>query len=193
MGVLVGAMIGIAVPSRKRWQQGLVTAILLGGAVAGIQLIGIEPIWVYALVLPIWTVIALIDYHEHRIPDPLSWGSAATALVGLTVVSASVGSWARIGQAVLVAAVVCGMATLISLVTPQGWGDVKLSISIGLLLGWQGWAATLWGVLGALTLAGIWAVALILVRRRPDTPIALAPPWLVGALGALILFNRLSI
>lgn len=185
-GLVVGAMIGAALPSRRPWLQACVCGLALGTATAGVQLLGIEPTWLYAFVFAMWMGIVLIDYRQHRIPDVLSWGSAAIALVGLGVTAGLTSDWPAFVRAAAVAAI-CGAVTAIAaLVTPLGWGDVKLALSLGLLLGWQGWMPALWGVSGAVFVAGLWAAILMLAGRRGDSHFALAPPWVLGAVAGLL-------
>ena len=185
-GLVVGAMVGAAIPSRRGWLQACVCGLALGAATAAVQLLGIEPVWLYAFIFPMWLGIALIDFRQHRIPDPLSWGSAAIALVGLGVAAGLAGDWSNFVRAAAVAAGSGAVTAIAALVTPLGWGDVKLSLSLGLLLGWQGWMAALWGLCGAVFVAGLWAAILLLSGRRGDSHFALAPPWVWGAVAGLL-------
>jgi leader peptidase (prepilin peptidase)/N-methyltransferase len=185
-GLVLGALVGAAIPSRRAWLQSCVCGLALGAATAGLQLLGIEPTWLYAFVFPMWMGIVLIDYRQRRIPDALSWGSAAVALVGLGVTAGLTGAWSDFVRAVAVAAGCGAVTATAALVTPLGWGDVKLSLSLGLLLGWQGWMASLWGLSGAVFVAGLWAAVLMLSGRRGDSHFALAPPWILGAVAGLL-------
>jgi len=186
LGLLFGALLGAVVPSRRRWLQSCVCGLLLGGSTAAVQLLGIAPVWLYALVFPLWAGIALIDYRQHRIPDVLSWGSAAVALAGTAITAGLASDWTNFGRATAVAGGCLAVTAVAAMLTPLGWGDVKLSVSLGVMLGWQGWQQALWGLSGAVLCAGLWAAILLMSGRRGDSHFALAPPWILGAVAGLI-------
>ena len=68
--------------------------------------------------------------------------------------------------------------------TSLGLGDVKLSLVLGLALGWFGWQAVFFGVLGGFLVFAIAALGLLATRRttmQSDLPFG---PWMI--LGAAI-------
>ncbi|ADJ48824.1 leader peptidase (prepilin peptidase)/N-methyltransferase [Amycolatopsis mediterranei S699] len=109
---------------------------------------------------------AAVDAVEHRIPDRLSLplcGASILAAVGAAIAGHDVGS----GLRALAGGAVWGAALLVSyLVTGQpGPGDVKLTPSVGILLGWFGWAWVLGGFLAAYILTAVAGVVGVLLRR----------------------------
>ena len=70
----------------------------------------------------------------------------------------------------------------------MGWGDALLMLGFGAFLGWK---AALLALYGGFAVGGVWAVTLLLrgKAKRKD-PIPLGPFLALGAVGALLLGNR---
>ena len=67
----------------------------------------------------------------------------------------------------------------------MGMGDVKLGLFTGAYLGWLGWGAIAWGTILGMMTAGVFAMALLIMKRADRrTPIPLGP-FLLGAVGVL--------
>lgn len=188
VAVMAGGCIGwVSGPGKGRVLRTVVGSVLLGLAVAGISYVGLEPGWVYLVVFAGWLAICFVDLREHRIPDKLSWGSAVVGLVGLGVAAGLSGQWPQLFTAVAAAAVFGAVAVVWALLSPLGWGDVKLSVSLGLMSGFQGWGVAGMGAFGAVVIGGIWAVGLMVVGRRdPHSHFAMGPPWILGVVLGLL-------
>lgn len=185
-GALLGAAIGYA--SVKAFRPIPVgTAALLGGTGGGaVASSSYQPGWMLLVVGLVWLWIAFVDVSERIVPDWLSLTAAAISGAGLLGATAVSGDWARLGQTVVIAAIVVVVAALSSIFGSVGWGDVKLSASLGLVLGWQGWIATAAGAAAAVLIAGLWAGMVAARKRSWKGHFPLAPSWILGAFGAAI-------
>jgi leader peptidase (prepilin peptidase)/N-methyltransferase len=174
-----------------RPRLGLVLAVVaavvggvLGGARAG------QPDLPAFLVMGVLGVaMAYVDLQRHLLPDRLTVPAllAAAGLLGAAAVvtddaSGYARAWACAGGMFVV---YLGLA----LVYPAGLGlgDVKLAASLGLLLGWLGWAAAVVGLLAAFVVGGVVGlVLLVLGRATRRSAVPFGPSMLVGALVAVL-------
>lgn len=165
--------------------------------------------WVYGVsvltallcLLAITTVaLAAIDFEHMRLPDALVFPSAAAALVLLVVAAAVSGDWAALGRGALGALILGGLYFVLWFAYPRGmgFGDVKLAVPLGLVLGFMGWGvlavgAILGPVLG--TAAGV--VAMLRARawrgvRMPYGPWMIAGFWVAVLWGAQLYDDYLA-
>jgi leader peptidase (prepilin peptidase)/N-methyltransferase len=149
---------------------------------AGVGLAG-APFVVAVAVLGV--LLGTIDLACLRLPDPLVGALAVVTALPLVVVAVTAGEPGRVGRGVL-AAGLCGAAYLMVWLLPGGglgFGDVKLSVVLGFLLGWIGWPAVLIGLVAPHLINGPVALALLATRRaRRGTALPLGPALLLGAL-----------
>ncbi|MBU8858256.1 MULTISPECIES: prepilin peptidase [unclassified Micromonospora] len=140
----------------------------------------------------VWAVpMTIVDAMAHRLPDRLTWPSAA-------------GAWALLGVAALtgpgadplVRAALAGLAlgggfaatTLLFGRRGFGLGDAKLALGAGALLGWYGWPVLVAGLVLALVLAGLAGVVLLAARRvRWSGHLPFGPFLVLGTAAALVL------
>jgi leader peptidase (prepilin peptidase) / N-methyltransferase len=140
---------------------------------------------VWLLLAPVGVLMAVVDQAVHRLPDVLTLPTAAGCLVALglaTLLPGSAGSWIT---ALLGALTTVVLYFILFVINPSGlgFGDVKLSATIGLALGWYGWTAVFEGVAAGLLLAAGYAGVLLMLRRASrDTALPLGPFMLAGAL-----------
>jgi leader peptidase (prepilin peptidase) / N-methyltransferase len=176
------------------WWPGLATAALAGLAAWSIgDLGGWAALPVYLLFAWLTVGLVWIDLDVHRLPVglvvPTGWW-----LVGLVAV-ASVATWDRRWVGVLVGAAVMGAVYLLLAVLPGGGvggGDVRLAPVIGGLLGWLGAGQLLVGLLGGFLVGGLWAVALLVLRRVGlRSSIAYGPAMCLGAWLAIGFTSRI--
>ncbi|MGK5533371.1 prepilin peptidase [Streptomyces sp. URMC 129] len=145
---------------------------------------------VWLLAAPVAVLLATVDIAVQRLPDVLTLPLAAAVAAGLGVAAllpAAGGSWRR---ALLGGAVLTGVYFLLFLINPRGlgFGDVKLATSIGVALGWYGWAAVFLGTFAGFLLAAGYGFALVIVGRpRRGRSIPFGPFMVLGALAALVL------
>lgn len=97
--------------------------------------------------------------------------------------------WGDLLRAGAGAVVVGGSYLVIALVHPAGMGlgDAKLAVLLGLYLGWTGWSAVVVGWFAGFLFGGVYAVALLAVRRAGRrTPVPFGPWMLAGAWVGLV-------
>jgi leader peptidase (prepilin peptidase)/N-methyltransferase len=127
-----------------------------------------------------------IDLDVRRLPDALVL-PAYPLLVALFAAAAGAGGdWASLGRAVLAGAVLFGCYLALALVHPagMGFGDVKLSGVIGLVLGWFSWTTLAVGGFAAFflgALIGLFVLVVSPLGRKASVPFG---PFMVG--GALL-------
>lgn len=130
-------------------------------------------------------MLAAVDWRERRLPDVITVPLAVLSLLSFLLASVLSGDWARLGAAVGCAAAAAGFFFVLFLIAPSqlGFGDVKLMLSAGLVLGWHGLMATVVGITLGLLIGLIFGVALIILKRATRrSHVALGPHLLAGTL-----------
>ncbi|WP_369195888.1 prepilin peptidase [Streptomyces djakartensis] len=145
---------------------------------------------VWLLLAPVGVLLTVVDFHVRRLPDPLTLplAAAALALLGVTaLVPEHAGEWTT---ALLGALALGGGYFVLFLINPagMGFGDVKLALGAGAVLGWYGWPTVMLGTLAGFTLGALYGGALVLLRRADrKTAIPFGPFLITGAfLGLLV-------
>lgn len=145
-----------------------------------------------ALLVPaiLGPALAHIDVALRRLPDPLTFSAGAATLALLTAASVTMGL-DPLSHAL------AGMITMLLLyggmwfIAPDqlGFGDVKLSASLGLILGWLGLRAFGVGVIAIHTLGLLVAGVLIATRRASVRDrMAFGPVMIAGTLTSVLIF-----
>lgn len=121
---------------------------------------------------PVLVGITRIDHRTKRIPDRLSLLGFATAVATMTVLSLVDGTTGDLARAATGAVLLTGILGTLHLIRPDGlgMGDVKLALTLGLLLGWTR-ATTLEVALmiaWCLMLASALGLATVAYRMRTD-------------------------
>ncbi|MFC7896366.1 prepilin peptidase [Streptomyces sp. NPDC057381] len=144
---------------------------------------------VWLLLAPVGVLLAAVDLRVRRLPDPLTLPLAGAALVllGLTaLVPEHAGEWTT---AVLGALALGGGYGVLFLINPagMGFGDVKLALGAGAVLGWYGWPTLMLGTFAGFLLGALYGGALVVARRAGrKTAIPFGPFLIAGAfLGVL--------
>ncbi|WP_216216887.1 prepilin peptidase [Amycolatopsis aidingensis] len=160
---------------------------LLSAAATAITCVTAWP-WVLTavgvLIVILGVPAALVDAVEHRIPNmlslPLAAGTGVALLVGALLTGAS-GQWWR---ALLGGAIWGGLLLLsFALTGDPGPGDVKLALSLGMVLNWWGWSWLIAGIALSYILAALLALAGLLSGRlrMRDSRIPMGMPMLAAA------------
>jgi leader peptidase (prepilin peptidase) / N-methyltransferase len=153
---------------------------LLGAAVGGRPVL---PVLLLAAVAG--AVLAQVDARCRRLPDPVVGLLTVSVGMPLTVGALVAGEPARVGRAVLAAALV-GAAYLAVALLPGGGlglGDVKLAAVLAFVLGFLGWPAVAVGTVLPHLLHGPVALVLLVTGRvGRRTALPFGPALLVGAL-----------
>ncbi|MFJ9708612.1 prepilin peptidase [Streptomyces sp. NPDC101234] len=144
---------------------------------------------VWLLLAPVGVLLAVVDFRVQRLPDPLTlpFAAAALALLGVAaLLPEHAGHWLTS----LYAALALGAAYFVLfLVNPggMGFGDVKLALGTGAVLGWYGWPTVLLGTFAGFLLGALYGGALVVVRRAGrKTAIAFGPFLIAGAFAGLL-------
>jgi len=145
---------------------------------------------VWLLLAPVGVLLAVVDFRVQRLPDVLTLPLAAVALALLGVVALvpeHAGDW----PTALYAALALGAAFFgLFLLNPggMGFGDVKLAVGLGAVLGWYGWGTVMVGTFAAFLLGALYGGLLVLLRQAGrKTAIAFGPFLIGGAfLGLLV-------
>ncbi|MER6382318.1 A24 family peptidase [Streptomyces sp. NPDC001250] len=144
---------------------------------------------VWLLLVPVGVLLAVIDFRVQRLPDPLTLplAAAALALLGLAaLLPGHAGHWLT----ALYGALALGAGYFVLfLINPagMGFGDVKLAVGMGAVLGWYGWATVLLGTFAGFLLGAVYGGALLVVRRAGrKTAIAFGPFLIAGAFLGLL-------
>ena len=143
----------------------------------------------WLLLAPVAVLLASIDHRVHRLPDGLTLPAAGAAalLLGLAaLLPEHAGSWL---SAVLGGLALGGFYFLLFLINPNGmgFGDVKLALSLGTVLGWYGWAVVFAGGFAGFLFGAVYGVALLALRRAGrKTGIPFGPFMIAGAFLGLL-------
>ncbi|MDT0387601.1 prepilin peptidase [Streptomyces sp. DSM 41921] len=145
---------------------------------------------VWLLLAPVGVLLTVVDFRVRRLPDPLTlpFAAAALALLGLTaLVPEHAGEWTT---ALLGSLALGGGYFVLFLVNPagMGFGDVKLALGAGAVLGWYGWPTVMLGTFAGFLLGALYGAALVLTRRATrKTAIPFGPFLITGALLGLLI------
>ena len=181
---------GAGAPPRHWWWPAVALALLWG--VVGWR-IGDFAGWsaLPAYLLFAWLAVGLvwIDADVHRLPDGLVVPAYPALLALVLVATAGLGDWGALVRALECMAGMYALYFVLAFVSPGslGFGDVKLSGLIGLLLGWIGFEQALMALLSGFLVGGLIAVAMLVGRRVGlRSHIAFGPSMLVGAFIGLV-------
>ncbi|WP_405822711.1 prepilin peptidase [Streptomyces sp. NBC_00838] len=145
---------------------------------------------VWLLLAPFAVLLALVDRNVHRLPDQLTLplAAASAALLGIAALfPRDGGSWptALLGGLVLGA---CYFVLFLINPNGMGFGDVKLALSLGVVLGWYGWLVLFVGAFAGFLLGSLYGLGLILLRRaNRKSAIPFGPFMIAGALLGVVL------
>ncbi|MFC8533927.1 prepilin peptidase [Streptomyces sp. NPDC057249] len=143
----------------------------------------------WLLLAPVAVLLASIDHRVHRLPDGLTLPAAAAAavLLGLAaLLPEHAGSWL---SALLGGLALGAFYFLLFLINPRGmgFGDVKLALSLGTVLGWYGWAVVFAGGFAGFLFGAVYGAALVALRRADRrTGIPFGPFMIAGAFLGLV-------
>jgi leader peptidase (prepilin peptidase)/N-methyltransferase len=149
-----------------------------------------------AYLLFAWLTVALvwIDADVHRLPDGLVLPAYPALLVLVVVATAGLGDWGALVRALACMAAMYALYFVLAFLSPNslGFGDVKLSGLIGLLLGWLGVGPAVVALLAGFVVGGLIAIVMLVGQRvGMRSHIAFGPSMLAGAFLALVLEYQL--
>uniref|UniRef100_A0AAU2A0C4 A24 family peptidase n=1 Tax=Streptomyces sp. NBC_00093 TaxID=2975649 RepID=A0AAU2A0C4_9ACTN len=144
----------------------------------------------WLLLAPVGVLLAVVDFRVQRLPDPLTLPLAAAALVLLGVAALlpeHAGDWFI---SLLGALVLGGAYFVLFLISPNGmgFGDVKLALGLGAVLGWYGWGSVVLGTFAGFLFGGLYGLALVVARKAGRrTSIPFGPFLIAGAFVGLLI------
>ncbi|WP_371654459.1 MULTISPECIES: prepilin peptidase [unclassified Streptomyces] len=149
---------------------------------------------VWLLLLPLAALLAAVDARVHRLPDVLTIPFAATAaaLLGAAALAPHhEGSWRH---ALLGGLALGGAYFVLFLVNPAGlgFGDVKLAVGLGVVLGWYGWGILFTGAFAGFAAGGTYGLGLILARRADRRAAIPFGPFMIGGAYVGLLLGGLA-
>lgn len=129
------------------------------------------------------------DIEHHLLPRRIVYSAAALATLALLAAAAGTGEWRRLGVAGGCAVGAFALTWAVHAANPRwlGFGDVRLSGLIGLVLGWQG-VGRVWLGLVVADLSGLAVMGLLIAagRARRDTPFPFGAFLAAGAVVAIL-------
>lgn len=149
---------------------------------------------VVALAVAALVVLVAIDIDVRRLPDRFTKPAWVVVPLALGVAALLEGSPASFVSAV-VGGLLTGAFYLVVVVvgallnnSGMGMGDLKLSPSLGALVGYLGWQLSAVAVFATFLVGGLWAVALVLTGRAGrGSAIAFGPMMAIGTWFVLVL------
>jgi leader peptidase (prepilin peptidase)/N-methyltransferase len=144
---------------------------------------------VWLVLAPVGVLLAVVDFAAHRLPDVLTLPLAAAALIllgGAAVVPGAGGSW----TSALLGSLLLGACYFVLFLISRGFGfgDVKLALTLGAVLGWYGWAIVLIGTFAGYLLGAEYGISLMVAGRAGrESRIPFGPFLLTGAFVGVVL------
>jgi leader peptidase (prepilin peptidase)/N-methyltransferase len=145
---------------------------------------------VWLLLAPLGVLLAVVDFKVQRLPDALTLSLAAAALALLGVAAAvpeHAGDWLT---ALFGALALGGAYFVLFLINPNGmgFGDVKLVLGLGAVLGWYGWSVVFLGTFAGFLFGALYGAGLVVARRAGrKTSIPFGPFLIAGAYAGLLI------
>jgi leader peptidase (prepilin peptidase)/N-methyltransferase len=172
LNAVTGALFGLAI-----WRLGLsaelpaVLAFIFGGV-----------------------LLAVIDWRVQRLPTRLVYYTLAGVTAGLAFASLVEWDWKPFATAAAGAVLFASAYASIWFVSQRvfgfmvlGFGDVRLALVLGALLGWYGLDYVIYGALLGHLLALLVGLAVCIRERKLHLRFAFGPPLLVGTLAVVLL------
>jgi leader peptidase (prepilin peptidase)/N-methyltransferase len=139
-------------------------------------------------------LLAVIDWRVQRLPTRLVYYTLAGVSAGLLFASLVEWDWKPLATAAAGAVLFSSAYASIWFVSQRmfgfmvlGYGDVRLALVLGALLGWYGLDYVMYGALLGHLLALVVGAAMCIRERRLHLRFAFGPPLLVGTLAVVLL------
>ena len=156
----------------------------------------VAPTWTYLLFLILLIAfgipLSIIDVREHRLPNVLTGSLLLSTLCLVTGSAITVHNHHRLIESFVGALSLPTFYILVSLMTKGGVGigDVKLSISVGLISGYFGWSVLWISTFLAIATGAIFSIlSMIIGKVSAKDAIPFGPFILLGQLLALLSLN----
>lgn len=181
----------------RRSHAWLVATIPIGAGLVALGLATHWPWWVAvgpAAFAVVWLVVASIDLDVGRLPNKFTLPLAAVAAAWALALGLATGDLDAIWRAWLAGVALAGvnlvLASLFRLIPPHqeglGLGDIKLALSLGVVTGWFSWTSVVISFVATFVVGGIWAVVLLIARRKQARGgFSFGPSMVIGTIVAL--------
>jgi leader peptidase (prepilin peptidase) / N-methyltransferase len=140
-------------------------------------------------------LLAAIDWKVQRLPTRVVYYTLAGVGAGLIFASLVEWNWVHLATAVVGGVLFANAFFLIWFIGRNfagvmllGFGDVRLALVLGLVLGWYGLPYVLYGALAGNLLAVVVVIATCIHKRKLHMRYSFGPPLIAGAL-AVVLFH----
>ncbi len=172
----------------------LASSIFLASFVALTSVEEPAALLIYLVVGFFLSVLSAIDMDLHILPNIIVWPMNWSVLASFTVLSLIHADWNGLFVAAIGAVVLSGILFLSFLIYPKGMGlgDVKLAITLGLLVGWlqpgvtEAIVYSLYVILLATSVAGFGGLLISWILRRERTEIPFGPFLVAGTLVVIL-------
>ncbi|MGV9276409.1 prepilin peptidase [Streptomyces griseosporeus] len=145
---------------------------------------------VWLLLAPVGVLLTVVDVRVQRLPDALTLPLAAAALGLLGLAAFAPEHAGRWPTALYGALALGGGYFLLFFLNPggMGFGDVKLALGAGAVLGWYGWGTVLLGTFAGFACGALYGGALVVAGRAGRrTAIPFGPFMVAGVfVGVLV-------
>jgi leader peptidase (prepilin peptidase)/N-methyltransferase len=135
------------------------------------------------------TLLAVIDWKYHLLPRKWVYYTLAGVSAGIMFAALASHDWTALLTAAVGAVVLANFYTAVYLLGTKflglkiiGFGDVRLALILGALLGWYGLPYLITGTVVALLVALPFAVIKLIQTRRFSVNMAFGPPLMLGTL-----------
>nr|WP_128375956.1 A24 family peptidase [Streptomyces cavernae] len=145
---------------------------------------------VWLLLAPVGVLLAVVDHKVQRLPDVLTLplAAAALALLGVSaLLPEHAGDWLT---SLYGALALGGGYFVLFLINPNGmgFGDVKLALGLGAVLGWYGWPVVVLGTFAGFLFGGLYGLVLVVARGAGrKTAMPFGPFLISGAFVGLLI------
>lgn len=144
----------------------------------------------YLIFIFLGLTLAFIDFETFRLPNVLNYSLFLLVLVMLILNAFIVGELGKLRTSITVSVLSFIFFYLVNLISKGGLGagDVKLSATIGLITGYQGYLPTYFAFMFSFTFGSLFGLWLI-IRHRAErkSKIAFGPFMFLGTLATLLL------
>jgi len=137
---------------------------------------------VWLVLAPVGVLLAVVDHKVKRLPDVLTLPLAATALALLGICALlpeHAGDWLTSLYAALALGGGYFVLFLIN-ANGMGFGDVKLALGLGAILGWYGWPVVLLGTFAGFLFGSLYGLALVIARGAGRKTLMPFGPFLIS-------------
>ena len=144
----------------------------------------------YLILVAALVALALIDLEQMVLPRSIVYPTLFAVSGCLLVAAAYYGQWHRLELAAIDAVVWFALFFALNFFSPRslGFGDVRLSLVLGLALGWLGLGVLLLGFFTSNVIGAVVGLSLIAVKRRTrDDPVPYGVYLAAGTIMAILI------